>query len=91
MTLKTVKRLTYIQKELTSQKLVDVGFPVFVNETPIRSGNARRKTSKDSDEIKALYPYAVKLDQGYSTESPNGMTKPTIKAIRDYVRRTLGR
>lgn len=60
-------------------KLPDEAFKVFVKETPIRSGNARRNTkySKSKKEIKANYPYAQRLDEGYSKQSPEGMVKPT--------------
>lgn len=90
MTLKSVDRLNYIQRTITAEELTKVGYPVFVDNTPIRTGNARRKTVKLSTEIDANYPYAKRLDQGYSRQKPNGMVKPTIQAVRDYVRKKLG-
>jgi len=57
----------------------------FVRLTPIRSGNARRKTRLQGNEIKAEYPYAKKLDEGYSPQAPDGMTKP----IEAYVNKRL--
>jgi hypothetical protein len=56
----------------------------FVKETPIRSGNARRNTTlKNKKEIVANYPYAKRLDEGYSKQSPEGMTQPTMDFIAD--------
>lgn len=83
-------RLRYVEREITSQKLIDHGYPVFVRNTPIHTGNARRRTTKDNDEIRAEYPYAARLDQGYSRQSPDGMVQPTIKAIREYIRKVIG-
>lgn len=57
-------------------------YKFFVKETPIRSGNARRNTQlKGKKEIIANYPYAQRLDQGYSKQSPEGMTQPTSDFI----------
>ncbi len=49
----------------------------FRAHTPIRSGNARKNTFLKGDEIQARYPYALRLDQGWSKQAPDGMTKPT--------------
>lgn len=64
-------------------KLPDEAYKVFVSETPIRSGNARRNTKlkKSSKQIQANYPYAQRLDQGWSKQSPDGMVKPTEEFI----------
>lgn len=83
-------RLNKIKAVITPKAMIDVGYPVFVKNTPIKTGNARRHTSKTSSEIDALYPYALRLDQGYSHQNPDGMIKPTIQAIRDYIRNKLG-
>jgi len=83
-------RLQMIKKEITAQKMTDVGYPVFVKNTPIKTGNARAHTFKGTDEIDASYPYAVPLDNGWSRQSPNGMVKPTMAAIRAYIKKTLG-
>lgn len=84
-------RLEFIAKNITSKRLTDVAYPVFVANTPIKTGNARRHTKKNTDEINANYPYAQRLDNGYSRQSPDGMTKPTIAAVQAYVRKTLGK
>ena len=70
------------KKKKAIQKLPDEAYKVFVQETPIRSGNARRNTKlKGKKEIIADYPYAERLDQGYSKQSPEGMIKPTEQYI----------
>jgi hypothetical protein len=65
------------------KKIPNEAYKVFVSETPVRSGNARRNTkqAKAGKEIQANYPYAKRLDEGYSKQSPEGMVKPTV----DYV------
>lgn len=63
-------------------KLPEEAYKVFVKETPVRSGNARRSTKlKNKKEIQANYPYAQRLDEGWSKQSPDGMVKPTQEFI----------
>lgn len=63
-------------------------FKIFRSHTPIRSGNARRRTTLDNKTtIRADYDYALRLDQGWSNQAPDGMTKPTF----DFIRRRLDR
>lgn len=57
--------------------------------TPVRSGNARRKTSLSGNRILANYPYAVPLDRGWSRQAPQGMSRPTETYLRQLIRRTL--
>jgi hypothetical protein len=62
-------------------------YQYFVNETPVRSGNARNNTKLDGyNIIRANYQYAGVLDAGRgfrdgqmrgSVQAPDGMTKPT--------------
>jgi len=54
----------------------------FVAETPIRSGHARRSTKLSNNTIIASYPYAQRLDEGWSQQSPDGMIKPTEDFIK---------
>ena len=63
----------------------DQAYQYFRDHTPIRSGNAQRNTVKRGDAIVAAYPYAGRLDEGYSSQARNGMTQPTI----DYIQKTL--
>ena len=87
--------ITFNVKVLTSKlqkiqnKLAQVpneAYKEFVQETPIRSGNARRKTRLQGNTITAQYSYAKRLDDGYSQQSPDGMTKPTETFIRKRVK-----
>ena len=49
----------------------------FVALTPVDTGNARRKTKLVSNKtIEANYPYAQRLDQGWSKQAPKGIVKP---------------
>lgn len=65
------------------KKIPKESFQVFKSVTPKRSGNAQRKTVLQGNTINANYPYAKRLDKGYSKMAPVGMTKPTIKYIKD--------
>ena len=88
---KTVDRMTSsiarIQKQLDTlpQKAADYWKSI----TPVRSGNARRRTSLRGNTIEANYPYAQRLDEGYSKQAPQGMSKPTEKFIQNETRRIL--
>jgi hypothetical protein len=62
--------------------------------TPVRSGNARRRTQQvqtgpNRTLINANYPYAVPLDQGRSRQAPKGMAQPTLSWIRRQLRRII--
>ena len=63
----------------------------FVDHTPIKTGNARNHTHLVNNEIIADYPYAERLDNGYSNQAPAGMTAPTEeyakKVITDYIKK----
>lgn len=60
----------------------------FREVTPIRTGNARSKTDLRQNEIQANYPYAKRLERdGWSSQAPEGMSKPTIEHVRDLLRR----
>ena len=37
-----------------------------------------------------LKVYAQRLEEGYSSQAPKGMTEPTIEDIRDYVYKKTG-
>jgi hypothetical protein len=75
--------LKRVQKKLL--QVPKEAYQEFVDETPIRSGNARRKTRLQGKTINANYPYAKRLDEGYSKQSPQGMTKPTEDFIKKRV------
>lgn len=84
------KRLTELSKALNPEKMAKEAFNYFKDITPIRSGNARRNTRLQGDEIQAQYPYAGRLDTGYSPQAPQGMTKPTEKFIQEYIKKQTG-
>lgn len=81
-------RLKQLSKELDATVLAQVGYKTFRTETPVRTGNARSHTALIRDEIVADYPYAQRLDGGWSHQSPAGMTRPTIAAVEDYIKKT---
>lgn len=88
-------RVDKIKSVLEPDKIAKAAYPVFVDNTPIKTGNARRNTKvnvgPNRGEIAANYPYATRLDEGYSRQRPHGMTKPTLKWISEYIRRNLGK
>lgn len=64
----------------------------FKKKTPKRGGNARRKTKLVNKRIiSADYPYAKRLDKGYSKKAPEGMSKPTGDFIKALVKIILKR
>lgn len=73
-------------------KVMKKAEPNMVDNTPIRSGNARRNTRRRGDtKIVANYGYAGRLDDGWSAQAPNGFTDPTMDFIEDEVSRQVGR
>jgi hypothetical protein len=84
---KITSSLKNIQKKLDN--LPKEAFTEFVKDTPIRSGNARRKTKLNGNTITAGYAYAKRLDEGYSPQSPDGMTKPTEDFIKKRMAQIL--
>ena len=75
------------------QKIVPQAHKFFQQVTPIDTGNARRKTDSKvtpkGGQIIGDYPYAVRLNDGYSKQAPQGMAKPTIAEIKKLVKRVL--
>lgn len=98
-------RLNKILQTLDDKNISRVAYDSFKSNTPVgdpnrwktkykpknyKPGNARRKTVLQGNEIQANYPYAVRLEEGYSSQAPKGMTEPTIKDIREYIYKKLG-
>ena len=76
--------ITRAQKELA--EVAEGAYKIFRSHTPVRTGNARRRTTLDNKTtIVANYAYAQRLDQGASNQAPDGMTKPT----EAYMKRTF--
>lgn len=61
----------------------------FIRQTPVRSGNARRNTRLEGTKIVADYAYSQRLEEGYSSQAPDGMIMPTEQWIQDEVDRRL--
>lgn len=92
-------RLNKVQMTLNDRNIAQHAIDIFKEETPVDTGNARRRTMLKSNTIEADYPYAQVLNDGRrpttrgmrgSKQAPEGMTKPTIARLRDYVRDQLG-
>jgi hypothetical protein len=79
------KRLEQLKTLLSPQALARVAYKEFYRITPIRTGNAKSNTDLRNNRIEADYPYAQRLDEGWSNQAPNGMTDPTIKYVKDYI------
>ena len=71
------------------QKLPQQGYDHFKSITPIKSGNARRRTRLQGSSIKADYPYATRLDTGWSRQAPKGMSDPTVEFMRKIVSKLM--
>jgi len=84
-------RVKEIKGVLNADKMAKLALPTFKANTPIKTGNARSNTGVFKNEIIADYPYATRLDEGYSKQKPNGMTRPTIKFLQDYIKKNLGK
>lgn len=80
-------RLDQLKKDLKDRVIAKVGFDHFVQKTPKRSGNAQDMTYLKNNIIYANYPYAQRLDEGWSKQAPKGMTEPTLKHVREYIKR----
>lgn len=91
MTSKAQAKIQTYKQVLDPTNLAKIGYPVFVKYTPKDTGNAQSKTTLVANEIHASYPYAKRLDNGWSKQHGGvGMTKPTTQAIRAYIKRKLG-
>jgi hypothetical protein len=84
---KISRKLKHLEKALSPQKLAQEAYKVFRANTPIKSGNARRNTHLTGDTVQGDYPYATRLDNGWSRQSPDGMTIPTLEFIKDYIKK----
>ena len=73
------------------QDAMDKTYPQLKKETPIRSGNARNKTKQNRLKIKSNYPYAGRLDEGWSRQAPRGFTEPSIKYLDKTIQEKVGK
>jgi hypothetical protein len=79
------------QAEKVAKTLPKEAYDYFVDSTPIRTGNARRSTRLRGNTIDANYNYAERLDDGYSRQSPKGMSEPTEKYLQKRIDDLIGK
>ena len=83
-------QLKSLQRQLA--KYPDDAEAKFVSLTPVKSGNARRNTTLVGNHtIEAQYPYAQRLDHGWSKQAPIGMTKPFEVWVRNKLKQIFGK
>ena len=75
-----------------SQQVMKKGYKYFKSQTPKKTGYARSRTRLEKKErIGARYAYADRLDNGWSKQSPSGMSDPIIeelgKLVEQYIKR----
>jgi len=91
MTTNATKRIKDIEKILDTRILAKEAYRVFRENTPIgETKNAYNSTVLKDDTIEARYPYAQRLDQGYSPKKPQGMSKSTADFISKWIKQQLG-
>jgi hypothetical protein len=81
------KKLQHLEKALNPAKLAKEAYKVFRDTTPIKSGNARRNTHLTGNTVQGDYRYATRLDNGWSAQAPDGMSRPTMQFIKDYIKK----
>ncbi len=81
------KQMAELKEQLSD--LPEAAHNEFIKNTPVKTGNARRRTELRDTRIVADYNYSQELDQGRSKQSPDGMVKPTEQWIRKEVDRRL--
>jgi hypothetical protein len=91
MTANAQASIKKLKTALSEDKLAKVAYDYFKQITPVKSGNARNKTVLNNNEINASYPYAQRLDKGWSKQAPQGMVKPTIDYLLSYIKKQVGK
>jgi hypothetical protein len=87
--------LTRVQKLIENtkdleQQLIQEAYQFFKDITPIDTGNARRNTVKAGNSINANYPYAERLDKGWSKQfDGKGMSGPTMEHMEQVFDKLL--
>jgi hypothetical protein len=82
-----VSKLNSIKSLLNENKIATEGAKYMQSITPIRSGNARRNTKVNGNLIEANYPYAKRLDEGWSKQNQIGLIDPTMKHMEEYIKK----
>jgi hypothetical protein len=83
---KDLKDKARVLKEIKQPALEE-----FRRLTPRRTGKARSNTLLQGTTIKANYPYAQRLEEGYSKQAPQGISKPWTKWMDAEVNKRLGK
>jgi hypothetical protein len=73
-----------MQKQMP--KLPQLAFKFWRKITPKDTGNAKRKTVLRGNTINARYPYAERLDNGWSKQAPKGMYIPTLEYLKKILK-----
>lgn len=73
------------------RKVMPNAFRFWVQTTPKDEGNARKRTKLQGNTIHAAYPYAERLDEGYSKQAPDGMSEPTNEFITTKLKQIFRR
>lgn len=62
-----------------------------VKNTPIRTGNARKKTylTRNHTRIESDYAYAQPLNNGHSPQAPKGFIKPSLDWLKKRFRQII--
>jgi hypothetical protein len=89
MSVRIINRLTPSIARVKQQldQIPTAAYETWIANTPGSSGNAVRSTRLEGNTIHADYPYASVLDEGGSSQNPNGMSRPTAERIQQEVRR----
>lgn len=85
MTVRRTKDTMTASLKKVVQQIEDIpeeAYDYLVSITPKQSGNARRKTRLRDNEIQLRYPYAERLDNGWSKQAPKGMSEPTLRHLQ---------
>jgi len=79
------------KNQKVGERVVERAYDYFVKVTPYRTGNARNSTHilGDNRTILADYPYAKRLDTGWSRQAPKGMTEPTMAKLEQWTDQEL--
>lgn len=68
------------------EKLPDKALDIWIENTPKKSGHARRNTKLKGKTIHADYAYAKPLNQGTSKQAPSGISEPTAVALNKHLK-----
>jgi hypothetical protein len=83
---------TNVKKKIAQLNAVPgQAYTFFRAHTPIKTGNARSRTTLKKDTIVAAYPYAKPLDDGRSRQAPDGMSKPTEAFVKNTTDKIMKR